>query len=229
VPEVTGENAIAFAPLSDPRDITVEGEVSSSNAWSTSKVLVVLAFIDRVAGGDPDNLSDEQRRLIELALTESDMGSLLALRGRIPGGSGAPMTEILRSVADNDTTAPDSNEGSMEWTLRNQIKFLTALRRGAVVSRKASRYVIANMRPVRSEAWGLGTIGSRAFKGGWLTPDSETRQMGYVDGYAVAIITKGVGPAELQIDGDYAHVKQMNKLARVVARYVEADRLERSR
>ena len=61
--------------------------------------------------------------------------------------------------------------------------------------------------------WGLGTIGASAFKGGWLRSDTETRQMGIVNGYAVAIITAHVGPAVLQADGDVAHVQQMNALA----------------
>ncbi|MEI2716906.1 MAG: hypothetical protein V9E98_07900 [Candidatus Nanopelagicales bacterium] len=228
-PDLKGQtrNAIAFAPLSDPEDITVLGSVSDSRAWSTSKVLVVLAYIQTLAGGDPDNLTTEQRDLIELALTESDMDALLTLRAQIPGGSGAPMTQILRSIGDKDTTAPDIREGLMEWGLRDQVKFMAALSDGRVVSKKASKYVLANMKPVKSESWGLGTIGASAFKGGWLEPSTETRQMGIVGDYAVAIITNGVGPAELQIDGDYAHVRQMNRLARILEKNLAADQAAR--
>ena len=46
--------SFAFAPLDDPDDVTVEGRVSGSQAWSTSKVLVVAAFLDTTADGDPD-------------------------------------------------------------------------------------------------------------------------------------------------------------------------------
>ena len=203
------------------------GSVSDSRAWSTSKVLVVLAYIQTLAGGDPDNLTTEQRDLIELALTEADMDALLTLRAQIPGGSGAPMTQILRSIGDKDTTAPDIREGLMEWGLRDQVKFMAALSDGRVVSKKASKYVLANMKPVKSESWGLGTIGASAFKGGWLEPSTETRQMGIVGDYAVAIITNGVGPAELQIDGDYAHVRQMNRLARILEKNLAADQAAR--
>lgn len=228
-PDLKGQtrNAIAFAPLSDPENITVLGSVSDSRAWSTSKVLVVLAYIQTLAGGDPDNLTTEQRDLIELALTESDMDALLTLRAQIPGGSGAPMTQILRSIGDKDTTAPDIREGLMEWGLRDQVKFMAALSDGRVVSKKASKYVLANMKPVKSESWGLGTIGASAFKGGWLEPSTETRQMGIVGDYAVAIITNGVGSAELQIDGDYAHVRQMNRLARILEKNLAADQAAR--
>ncbi len=225
VPSLQGDtrNAIAFAPLDNPRHVTVEGNVDSTAAWSTSKVLVIMAFIKEVGGGDPANLTQEQRDLINLALSESDMDALLAIRGQIPGGSGAPMTEILRSVGDDRTTAPDIREGLMEWSIKDQVKFMAALHNGDVVSPAASRYVLKHMQPVKSESWGLGTIGASAFKGGWLEPYTVTRQMGIVGDYAVAIITDGVGPAELQIDDDYAHVKQMNKLARILKKHLDAE------
>lgn len=212
------QNAIVYAPLDNPGAIRQFGSVrkEQSQAWSTSKVLVILALIQEVAHGDPSQLTPEQRRLIKLALTESDLQALLAIRSQIPGGSGRPMTEIMRSVGDHETVAPDSNEGSMPWTIRNQVKFLVALHAGKVVSRAASKYVVDGMHPVESESWGLGTVGADAFKGGWLTADTDTRQMGFLNGYAVAIITDGVGPAVLQIDGDQAHVKQMNRLARLL-------------
>ena len=71
------------------------------------------------------------------------------------------------------------------------------------------------MQPIRAHAWGLGTIGATAYKGGWLRASTATRQMGIVDGYAVAIITTA-GPAVRQTDGDSAHVRQMNRLARLL-------------
>lgn len=224
LPSLKGDtrNAIAFAPLTDPTDVTVKGDVSTANAWSTSKVLVVLAYIKTVAGGDPDNLDDNQRALIKRALTASDMDALLTLRAGIPGGSGAPMTEILRSIGDEDTTAPDIREGSMYWSLRNQVRFMAALADGQVVNKKTSRYVLDTMHPIPEHSWGLGTIGASNFKGGWLEPYTETRQMGIVDGYAVAIITTD-GPAVLQTDGDSAHVRAINKLAHTLKKYLEAD------
>lgn len=215
-------NAIAYAPLSNPDDITVEGSVPSSRAWSTSKVLVVLAFIDTVANGNPDNLSARWKAQIKSALTASDMNALLQIRAAIPGGSGTPMTGILRSIGGPETSAPDSSEGSMQWSIRNQIRFMAALYNGEVVSKKASRYVLGEMHPIKAHSWGLGTIGASAFKGGWLEPYTETRQMGILGDYAVAIITAGVGPAELQTDGDWAHVRQMNKLAKILKAQVDA-------
>jgi len=181
-----------------------------------------MAFIKTTADGDPENLEPKWRQQIKLALTESNMNSLLAIRGQIPGGSGAPMTEILRSIGDDETTAPDSSEGSMEWTARNQVKFMAALDDGKVVSRAASEYVLNQMKPIKEHSWGLGTIGASAFKGGWLTPETETRQMGIVGDYAVAIITDAVGPAVPQTDGDSAHVKRINKLAKILQKNLAA-------
>lgn len=229
VPSLKGDtrNAIAFAPLDDPDKVQVHGDVETANAWSTSKVLVVLAYIQEVAGGDPDNLDDYQRSLIKRALTASDMDALLEIRAGIPGGSGAPMTAILRSIGDDQTTAPDIREGSMYWSLRNQVRFMAALANGDVVNKQTSKYVLDTMHPIPQHSWGLGTIDAANFKGGWLEPYTETRQMGIVDGYAVAIITTA-GPAVLQTDGDSAHVRAINKLARTLKKYLAADQAARS-
>lgn len=223
-PDLTsGRNAIAFAPLSKPNEIVVLGSVASSKAWSTSKVLVICAYLREVAGGDPGRLTQRQDKLIDKALRASDMDALLMLRGEIRGGSGRAMTSILRSIGDTETVAPDQREGSMTWTVDQQVRFMAALHHGKVVSAETSRYVLDRLRPIDSQAWGLGTIGASAYKGGWLTRKSETRQMGIVNGYAVAIITNGVGPAELQSDGDWAHVSQMDKLAGLAAEAITRD------
>jgi len=215
-------NALAFAPLSNPGAVTVEGSVPSYRAWSTSKVLVVAAFLDTVVDGDPSRLTSTQRTQVRRALTESHMESVLALRDQIPGSPGAAITAVLRSVGDTTTVAPDRSQGSMQWTIRQQVRFMAALHAGRVVSRSASAYLLRSMQPIAAHRWGLGTIGASAFKGGWLRSDTETRQMGIVDGYAVAIITAGVGPAVVQTDGDAAHVQQMNHLAAVLKRRLAA-------
>ena len=215
-------NALAFAPLSNPSAVTIEGSVPSYRAWSTSKVLVVAAFLDTVVDGDPSRLTSTQRTQITRALTESHMDSTIALRDQIPGSPGAAITAVLRSVGDTTTVAPDRSQGSMQWTIRQQVKFMAALHGGRVVSKAASVHILGVMRPIPQHRWGLGTIGGGPFKGGWLRGDTETRQMGIVDGYAVAIITAGVGPAVVQTDGDAAHVQQMNYLAGVLKKRLAA-------
>ncbi|GAA1853566.1 hypothetical protein GCM10009714_38520 [Microlunatus capsulatus] len=217
-------NAVAFAPLDDPGDVTVEGGVDRPEAWSTSKVLVVAAVLDTVAGGDPDRLSREQRRLVDRALSRSDGDAVARLRAAIPGSPGRAMTAVLRSVGDRTTTAPDRYEGLMVWTVREQVRFMAALAGGEVVSPSASAYLLGRMRPVEEHAWGLGTVGATAYKGGWLRADRVTRQMGILDGYAVAVVTDGVGPAVVQTDGDAAHVRQLDRLAGQLAERLAAER-----
>jgi hypothetical protein len=209
-------NALAFAPLSSPGNVTVEGSVTSAKAWSTSKVLVVAAFLDTVCDGDPSRATAQQKRWISAALTASDGDAVVALRNEIPGSPGAAITRVLRSIGDSRTIAPDTSQGGMQWTIREQVRFMAALANGRVVSRAASSYLRSSMRPIGAHRWGLGTIGAAAFKGGWLRSDTVTRQMGIVDGYAVAIITDAVGPAVVQTDGDSAHVQQMNRLAAIL-------------
>jgi hypothetical protein len=224
-PSLVGDtaNAWAFAPVDDPDALVVEGSVPQQRAWSTSKVLVAAAFLEDVVDGDPSRLDEQQREWVSRALSESDMDSLLAMRRAISGDRGERMTAILRSVGDDRTVAPSDREGTMEWRVEDQVLFMAALARGEVVSPATSAYLLAAMQPVESQSWGLGGVGAAAVKGGWLTPTTETRQMGVLDGYAVAVITDAVGPAVLQSDGDDAHVEQLDRLAAMLAERLGAD------
>ncbi len=210
-------NAIAWAPLSDPDNIRVEGSVPRSRAWSTSKPLVVAAYLDTVVDGDPGAVPIHVRGWIQEALAESDNDAIDAIRQEIPGSAGQAMTRILRDVGDTTTTAPDAYVGTMHWSVAEQVRFMAALGKGQVVSPQASAFLLEQMRPSPSQQWGLGAIGSHAFKPGWLNARTETRQMGIVGDYAVAIITAGDGPATRQEDGTYAHAWQLNRLAELLA------------
>jgi hypothetical protein len=201
----------------------VEGRVPEQPAWSTSQVLVVAAYLDTVVDGDPDRLRPQDRRTVAAALSRSDEDAVLRLRDGIPGRPGRAMTAVLRSVGDRTTVAPDTYQGTMPWSAREQVRFVRALAQGRVVSRAASAYLLSAMRPVRAHSWGLGTIGATAFKGGWLRRSSPTRQLGVVDGYAVAISTVR-GPVVVQSDGDSAHVDQMDRLAGRLAERLEWER-----
>ncbi|HEY5786050.1 MAG TPA: hypothetical protein VIT65_14865 [Microlunatus sp.] len=207
--------SFAFASLEDPDDITVEGRVSGSQAWSTSKVLVAAAFLETTADGDPDAVSASNRRLIKDALQHSDGDAVRSLRQQIPGSPGRAMTAVLRSVGDDKTVAPDSYEGTMAWSVREQVRFTAALADGDVVSAATSAYLLETMRPIKAHRWGLGTVGATAFKGGWLRQGRVTRQLGLLDSYAVAIITDQ-GPVVRQTDGDAAHVRAMDDLAELL-------------
>lgn len=213
-------NAIAWAPLSNPSAVTIEGSVPSARAWSTSKVLVVAAYLDTVVNGDPAKIPAKERGWIKAALTASDGAAIVNIRNKIPGSPGAAIERVLREIGDTTTRAPDTSQGTMQWSVRQQIRFMAALAAGKVVSAKASSFLLGQMHPISAHRWGLGTIGAGSFKGGWLRSNTETRQMGIVGGYAVAIITAGDGPAVVQTDGDSAHVWQMNRLATLLAKRI---------
>jgi hypothetical protein len=208
--------SFAFAPLDDPDDVTVEGRVSGSQAWSTSKVLVVAAFLDTTADGDPDRVTAANRRLIAAALQRSDGDAVRSLRQQIPGSPGRAMTAVLRSLGDQKTVAPDSYEGLMPWSLREQVRFMAALDAGEVVSPATSAYLLTTLRPIAAHRWGLGTVGATTFKGGWLRQGRVTRQLGLLGSHAVAISTDE-GPVVRQTDGDAAHVRAMDELAGLLA------------
>ena len=210
-------NAIAWAPVANPGNVTIEGSVPSARAWSTSKVLVVAAYLDTVVGGDPTRIPAKERGWIRAALSASDGDAVVAIRGEIPGSPGAAIERVLRDIGDTTTQAPDTSQGTMQWSVRQQLRLMAALANGRVVSPRASAFLLDQMHPIIAHRWGLGTIGASSFKGGWLRADTETRQMGIVDGYAVAIITAGDGPAVVQTDGDSAHVRQLNHLAALLA------------
>ncbi len=214
-------SAIYWAPLSDPSAVRSEGSVPSWRAWSTSKVLVVAAYLDTVVDGDPSRIPTTERGWIAAALTRSDGDAVVDVRSRIPGSPGAAITAVLRSIGDTTTTAADTAQGTMSWSPREQVRFMAALAAGRVVSPAASSFLLDQMQPISEHRWGLGQIGASSFKGGWLSPRTETRQMGIVGDYAVAVITVGVGPAALQTDGDYAHVHQMDRMAALLARRLE--------
>lgn len=206
-------NAWAFAPIEEPHRIVVEGSVPRQRAWSTSKVLIAAAFIADRVGGDPARLASEQNEWVRRAMSESDQDSLLAMRQAITGDRQAKVQAVLADAGDERTAVPAEREVAMEWAVEDQVTFMAALARGEIVSPATSAYLLGAMQPIASQRWGLATIGARAVKGGWLTPTTETRQMGIVGEYAVAIITDAVGPAVRQSDGDDAHVEQMNRLA----------------
>ena len=93
-------NAFAFAPLRDPDRITVEGSVSSYPAWSTSKVLVVAAFLTP-SWTRTQPTPARRVELISRVLRESDAGPP-PLLDEIPDPTEA-MTWVLRNIG---TPAP---------------------------------------------------------------------------------------------------------------------------
>lgn len=196
----------------------------SSRAWSTSKVLVIAAYLDSVVDGDTDKIPAQDERLIRAALARSDERSIIAIRHRVPN-CGRAMSRVLRSIGDTTTKVPDSFEGTMQWSLEEQVKFMAAIGNGTLISPQASSFLLRHMQPIASQRWGLGIIGSRAFKPGWMTARTESRQMGIVGDFAAAIITSGADP---NAPSDPTHARQLNQLALLLATRIEDARCVRS-
>lgn len=87
-PSLEGDphNTWAFAPLADPDAVVVEGTAATQRAWSTSKVLVLAAFLQHRGVTELSQLEEGESTAFRRALSESDMESLLALRRQIPSG-----------------------------------------------------------------------------------------------------------------------------------------------
>ena len=194
-----GKNkAVAWAAVGEKP--TVYGDAKTMKAWSTSKVLVVAAYL-KIKGSAGD-----QEENITKALRDSDNDAIIAVYNAGGGDATMPktMTEILRSNGDKTTKiATEKNgavtkEGQTIWSLENQVKFMSAMSEGKVVDKKSSEYILSKMKPIQK--WGLGAISDNAYKPGW--GGTDTRQMGLVTGadgktYAVAIgQTKGSIPDE---------------------------------
>ena len=189
-PEGRHHDAFAFAPL-DNRVRDRGGVGPNYKAWSTSKVLVVSAFLDTVCDGDPGKATAQQKRWVSAALTASDMNAVSRSVTRSPAARRRdhPGAAVGRRPPHG---LPPTRPGGMQWTIREQVRFMAALNSGRVGSRRRAPYPVLVGRS-RRIAWGLGTFGAGPFKGGGCQ-HTVTRQMGIVNGYAVAIITDAVGP-----------------------------------
>jgi hypothetical protein len=135
------------------------------------------------------------------------------------------MTRVLRSIGDTTTKVPDSFEGTMQWGLEEQVKFMAAMGNGKLVSSRASLFLLRQMQPIASQRRGLGIIGARAFKPGWKNEQTESRQMGIVGDFAVGLITAGDEP---NTPSDATHASQLDRLALLLAKRIEEARCLRS-
>lgn len=199
----------------------VLGDARTPYAWSTSKLLVVVALVRDVGGAN--NLTEEQRELVTAALGASDNESAALLMAELEArhedlsGALAVLTGVLRAAGDDHTTASatdDYSTGETVWALSEQARFLGAVTRGCLLDPDSTRYLLAEMGGVIEEQrWGLGEVGSRAFKGGWDVDDEDllyVRQVGLLqagDGhdYVVALSARTPIPeAELPTTADPA-------------------------
>lgn len=190
IKEFGDKKSVAWAELG--KEPKVYGKAESMKAWSTSKVLVVAAYLKEKgsAGSQEENITK--------ALKESDNDAIAAVysAGGGPSKMDDTMNGILRSVGDKKTKVSKNigngvtTYGQTEWSLTNQVKFMSSLGKKELVDKKTSEYILKKM-SAPTQKWGLGTIEAIAYKPGW-GDDPVTRQMGIVKSssgkeYAVAI------------------------------------------
>jgi beta-lactamase class A len=235
--EAPGEVGIAVAPLDDSAPATV-GAAQSGRAWSTMKVPLLVALIDRLGGAE--ELSAGERSQAEAALTASDNEAALALFDRLGGLEGgneeasAAIERVLRRAGDDETevnTEPSpegySTFGQTEWSASASTRFFRALSAGCLMAGEDTDYVLSLMEDVvADQRWGLGEAAAPAtaevaFKGGW-GPEPEggylVRQGGVVTsadrGYSLSVIAV---PADTSEASFAAGQDLVTEAARIVA------------
>ncbi len=209
-----GSIAVAVAPLRGTGEVVL-GQNDPAHGWSTTKVPVLAALLHaRGSAG----LTSTERGEAELAITESDNGSILSLFGDLQGlkgglnGASDYVTQLLRQSGDDQTvvaTAPPppgavTTFGQTEWAPGDAVKFFRALALGCLLPRDQTDYILNLMEHIESsESWGLGSASFAApvaFKGGWGPEGGAylVRQSGVIDpgssrGVAVSIVAHPPG------------------------------------
>lgn len=191
------------------------GELRSGSAWSTMKVPIALAVLDRTGG--PQATSSAQRAQIESALTASDNDAALQLFDSLGSDGGgvqaaaAAVEDVLAAGGDRSTRVSTEGRdgfspyGQTDWSLQEQARFLDSLAAGRVGSKQSRSYVLDLMTQVSSDPWGLGSLPGAAWKGGW-GPDPSgkylLRQMGYLEvGGQRVVVTIAVQPDDGSFEG----------------------------
>jgi hypothetical protein len=226
-----GEVGLAYAPVGRGGQVVSLGGLKTGAAWSTIKVALAARVI-KDAGG-PGDLSSRQRSLISAALTASDNAAAMSLWDELvsryggPSGAADAVTQILRAAGDTSTSvssvgrASFSPYGQTDWSLSGQARFMAAVAGSCV---PGSSYLRDQMGQVVSDQrWGLGTVGSTAFKGGWgpgVNGGYLVRQMGTIPTKTgTAVVTIAARPS----NGSFATGQEvLDELASWAAQNIRA-------
>jgi hypothetical protein len=170
------------------------GDARPPYAWSTSKVLIVAQTLLDVGG--PAGLSGTQRAKVTAALSASDNDAakflydqLVARHGGV-AATAAVLTALVRRAGDPRTSVSTvgrstfTTHGQTLWPVEQQAQFMSSLGRNCLLDANSTDYLIRELSaPVAWQRFGLGSIDSVGYKGGW-GPDPDgaylVRQMGLV-------------------------------------------------
>ena len=171
---------IALTPVGGSATPLSLGNWDIGPAWSTIKVPLVMAALR-------DEQTPRVTEQMTAAITQSDNAAADAIWAALgaPGTAARKVDAVLAEAGDpthveSQRKRPEySAFGQTQWTLTNQVRFLSA---AACDDRNAP--VLSLMgRIERDQRWGLGNISGTRFKGGWgpsATGKYLVRQLGLI-------------------------------------------------
>jgi len=207
---MAGSFGVAMVPVGGAEPPIVLGTWLSGPAWSTIKMPLAIAALrsQHTATTTP---------AITTAITESDNAAAEQLWRSLgdPLIAASKVEDVLRRAGDPTTVQSQkvrpeySAFGQTDWSLANQVRFL------AFTACEATSSPVLDLmgKITPDQGWGLGTIPSSRFKGGWgpsPTGSYLVRQLGLVNaaGGRVAIAIAAAPASGAYSDGteDLTHI-----------------------
>jgi hypothetical protein len=218
-----GEHGLAASAAGLGQEPESVGSWRTGVAWSTSKVPIAMAVIERGADGAEQND-------LRQAITASDNAAATRLWSSLgdPRGAASAANEQLRRAGDLGTELeyrtlrPGYTPfGQTPWALTDQVRFIA----GLGCSTTGTRVLGLMGDVVASQRWGLGAAGVAAqLKGGWGPGVRPGASGGYLDRQMGVLRIEGrplaVAIATAPADGSHdSGTRNLTAIARwVVAR-----------
>lgn len=191
------ELMVAWAPIGHPGAVQVLGSSDTLDAWSTIKVPIALAAVQK-AGGD---LPAQAVQDLSASLTRSnnDAASRLFKGLQAYGDPASVVGQVLASAGDTSTQVDGSAFGLTHWGVADSARFAAAL----PCEPYADKVLSAMENIVADQRWGLGTVEGSVYKGGWGDSSDGylVRQVGIIRDPAGV----GVGVSLLTQPADRTH------------------------
>ena len=185
------ELVLAWAPVGRPEAVQVLGSASTFDAWSTIKVPIALAAVQKREGALPASAKSDMVSM----LTHSDNNSASRMFAGLKqfGEPAAVVEGVLASAGDTPTKVDRSRFGLTEWRPSDAARFASML----PCSRYADEVLETMKGVVADQRWGLGAVEGSRFKGGWGRSSDGylVRQVGVVldgsgAGVGVSLLTQ---------------------------------------
>lgn len=168
--------------LFDGSEMTQSGSLYALPAWSTIKIPIARAAVEHCDYG-----ADYVEELTQASIEWSDNDSARALWDCM--GSDEQAGEMVREeiAKSGSQVKVEGAFGTTSWSFPGQARYAYYLSQ-----QDEDDPVIMEMHHIaEDQSYGLGTLETVPFKGGWSDDDTDgswhTRQFGWFDGYGVAI------------------------------------------